>query len=77
MAEPKYIVRYRSCPERGGETLLVEDERGDLYACTPSGLACRVRLTHVTPLLQRGWTSVEGAAPQLLDAIVRALRPVG
>jgi hypothetical protein len=76
MIEPGYIVRYRDCSPGEDSALIVEDERGDLYACTSQGLAVRIRPTHTTALLLRGWVAVRDARPQPLDDLLRTLRPV-
>ena len=75
MASVRYTIRYRSGTQMGG-AVIVEDGRGDLYACTDAGPFCRFTGERLlASLLKRGWVAVEGDGPQPLATILRTLAP--
>lgn len=77
MVSARYTIRYRS-GKLTGPAAIVEDDRGNFYACTDHGPFCRFTGERLlASLLKRGWVAVEGGDPQPLATILRALAPAG
>lgn len=74
MTSARYTIRY--CHQRHpNQGIIVEDDLGDLYACTSRGLFLRIPRPRLASLLTHGWSAVGEAAPQALDAILHSLIP--
>lgn len=72
MRSERYTIRYCHQSPSGGAAI-VEDEWGDLYACTGRGLFARIPGPRLAPLIARGWVAADDSRPLPLAAILRAL----